>query len=104
MITIIKNLLNQLKLSVNSFKAQEGQATLKFYSPSRGIINIEVSLVSVGSGFFTCDVSAENSALLVDNTYTYELIQGEETLKYGKVRLTNADFELLDYTLDFTLA
>lgn len=107
MITIRKNQANQLKLSLNRTSTTVGNALIRFYSPSRGIVETEESLTDLGSGFFSFTVSASVANQLIDNTYSYELIQNNETLKVGKVRLLSAseiENNIFDYTLDLTLA
>lgn len=106
MITIRKNQLTTLKLSLNPLNLnQEENVSLRFNSPSRPTIELEKPVTDLGSGFFSIEVLANESINLVDNTYSYRIEQNGEILKLGFVRIIDEEISnfTFDYLLDFLM-
>jgi len=61
--------------------------SLNLKSPSREHFTLEKALTDIGSGFFSFEITAIESELFIDDTYSYWLTQGENLLKHGFVNL-----------------
>ena len=75
-----------------------------FTSPSRPTLTFEKALTDNGGGFFAFTILEAEGAQLVDNTYSYSIVRNGETLKVGKVTLSEGQLYGLDYENDFELA
>lgn len=75
-------------------------------SPSRPSITFSCILTEIQSGIYTFPLTAEQTSQLLDDTYYYTIIQGENTLKIGVIMLTLPEGIQggFDYSLDLTLA
>lgn len=112
MITIVQTELNEIVISLSSFGLTAEDINLQFVSPSRDLIELNKSLTSQGSGFYSFQITIDESNLFIDDTYSYYFYQGIEEdarlIKHGRVRLIDAvdtGIEtVFDYTLDFLLS
>ena len=107
--TIVTQKAQTIKLSLNRSKVSLSEnVSLVLSSPSRVEITIEKALTELGSGFFSIHLTASESNKLIDDTYSYTLTQGDNTLKTGYVRRIEGTLEdnggELDSELDFILA
>ena len=75
-------------------------------SPSRSTIEFEKPVTDIGSGFFSVQLEAADINQLIDDTYSYKLIQDNKTLKLGYIRLLNGVAEEIpfDMLLDFKMS
>ena len=107
MITIRKNQLTLLKLSLNPLNLnKEENVSLSFNSPSRPSIELEKPVTDLGSGFFSIGIAANESINLIDDTYSYKIEQNGEVLKLGFVRIIDEEISnfTYDYLLDFLMS
>ena len=108
MITVEKNLTRTVKVLLNQSRVNLADPiTINFTSPSRSTIQLSKTLTEIGSGFYSFTVTNLEANQFVDDTYSYEILQGATSLKKGYVRLIVGDQDVqlvFDYTLDFTLS
>ena len=108
MITVEKNLTRTVKVLLNQSRVNLADPiTINFTSPSRSTIQLSKTLTEIGLGFYSFTVTNLEANQFVDDTYSYEILQGATSLKKGYVRLIVGDQDLelvFDYTLDFTLS
>lgn len=108
MITVEKNQNRTIRVLLNQRRVNlANPITINFTSPSRDTISLSKTLTEIGLGFYSFVVTSADASFFVDDTYSYEILQGAQFLKKGYVRLIigqAGDFESFDYTLDFLLA
>lgn len=106
MITLTKSEAVTVKLRLNPSKVVDGETvTLQLDSPSQSQLNFTSTLTEINEGFYSISLSISDTSNLVDNSYTYILLDEDENeLKTGEVSFKLSEVELFDYTLDFTLA
>ena len=76
MITIKKNQTSTVKLFLNHQKVNEAESVqLRLNSPTRSAITLDKSLSQIGLGFYSLEVYLEESYLLKDDTYSYQILQ-----------------------------
>lgn len=107
MIQIVKDSITVVKARMNSEKVVlSNPINFNLSSPSRPNLSFLKTLTQVSSGIYSFEMSEIDTQQLVDDTYFYDIIQGDLTLKSGVISVTLLDDKLsiFDYTLDLTLA
>ncbi len=107
MIQIVKDSITVVKARMNSEKViLNNPINFNLSSPSRPNLSFLKTLTQVSSGIYSFEMSEIDAQQLVDDTYFYDIIQGDLTLKSGVISVTLLDDKLsiFDYTLDLTLA
>lgn len=107
MIQIAKDSIQIVKVRMNPEKVVlNNPINFNLSSPSRPNLNFLKTLTQVSSGIYIFEMSEIDTQQLIDDTYFYDIIQGDLTLKSGVISVTLLDDKLsiFDYTLDLTLA
>ena len=107
MITVNQNgSQNQIiTVSLNKTYVVDGDSvTVLFFSPSRIDISLVKTLTSIGSGFFTFELTLAERALFIDDTYSYHIKIGDYVLNTGFVRLIDNVVFGFDYLIESLLA
>lgn len=65
----------------------DAEVVINFYSPSRPTISLTKTLSDTVGGFFSFEVTAEEGADFIDNSYTYQIVYDSEVVSLGNVRL-----------------
>jgi hypothetical protein len=108
MITIKRFQTTTIQVYLNPTSLNELEnVSLRLISPSRSTITLDKSLTKISTGFYSFETSSLEADQLKDDTYSYQILQGETILKYGFVRLAEGNNVLnivFDYTLDFLLS
>lgn len=108
MITVQKNATRTVKVGLNQDNLiVANPITISFTSPSRTTIELTKTLTLISAGFYSFQITSQESIDFIDDTYSYNITQNEVSLKKGFVRLQAAGESLdlvFDFTLDFTLS